>query len=172
MDNSNVKERKSNKRNRKNNLIKFILIIIVLIIISIIIALVLNRNKDKEQINNNNETNTLEEESYIEEIEDGVKINKSSKLNEVKEINGLLITNIQLTTKDGMTTLLADVQNNSGVKTDVKTLQITLLNKDGSELTTVTGIVNGLEIGETTQLNIAMTSDYVNAYDFRVSENK
>lgn len=170
MDNSNVKERKSNKRNRKNNLIKFILIIIVLIIISIIIALVLNRNKDKEQINNNNETNTLEEESYIEEIEDGVKINKSSKLNEVKEINGLLITNIQLTTKDGMTTLLADVQNNSGVKTDVKTLQITLLNKDGSELTTVTGIVNGLEIGETTQLNIAMTSDYVNAYDFRVSE--
>ena len=170
MDNSNVKERKSNKRNRKNNLIKFILIIIVLIIISIIIALVLNRNKDKEQINNNNETNTLEEESYIEEIEDGVKINKSSKLNEVKEINGLLITNIQLTTKDGMTTLLADVQNNSGAKTDVKTLQITLLNKDGSELTTVTGIVNGLEIGETTQLNIAMTSDYVNAYDFRVSE--
>lgn len=170
MDNNNVKERKSNKRNRKNNLIKFILIIIVLIIISIIIALVLNRNKDKEQINNNNETNTLEEESYIEEIEDGVKINKSSKLNEVKEINGLLITNIQLTTKDGMTTLLADVQNNSGVKTDVKTLQITLLNKDGSELTTVTGIVNGLEIGETTQLNIAMTSDYVNAYDFRVSE--
>ena len=139
---------------------------------AIIIALVLNRNKDKEQINNNNETNTLEEESYIEEIEDGVKINKSSKLNEVKEINGLLITNIQLTTKDGMTTLLADVQNNSGVKTDVKTLQITLLNKDGSELTTVTGIVNGLEIGETTQLNIAMTSDYVNAYDFRVSENK
>ncbi len=172
MDNNNVKERKSNKRNRKNNLIKFILIIIVLIIISIIIALVLNRNKDKEQINNNNETNTLKEESYIEEIEDGVKINKSSKLNEVKEINGLLITNIQLTTKDGMTTLLADVQNNSGVKTDVKTLQITLLNKDGSELTTVTGIVNGLEIGETTQLNIAMTSDYVNAYDFRVSENK
>lgn len=172
MDNNNVKERKSNKRNRKNNLIKFILIIIVLIIISIIIALVLNRNKDKEQINNNNETNTLKEESYIEEIEDGVKINKSSKLNEVKEINGLLITNIQLTTKDGMTTLLADVQNNSGAKTDVKTLQITLLNKDGSELTTVTGIVNGLEIGETTQLNIAMTSDYVNAYDFRVSENK
>ena len=172
MDNNNVKERKSNKRNRKNNLIKFILIIIVLIIISIIIALVLNRNKDKEKINNNNETNTLKEESYIEEIEDGVKINKSSKLNEVKEINGLLITNIQLTTKDGMTTLLADVQNNSGVKTDVKTLQITLLNKDGSELTTVTGIVNGLEIGETTQLNIAMTSDYVNAYDFRVSENK
>ena len=172
MDNNNDKERKSNKRNRKNNLKKFILIIIVLIIISIIITLVLNRNKDKEQINNNNETNTLEEESYIEEIEDGVKINKSSKLNEVKEINGLLITNIQLTTKDGMTTLLADVQNNSGVKTDVKTLQITLLNKDGSELTTVTGIVNGLEIGETTQLNIAMTSDYVNAYDFRVSENK
>ena len=170
MDNNNVKERKSNKKSRKNNLIKFILIIIVLIIISIIIALVLNRNKDKEQINNNNETNTLKEESYIEEIEDGVKINKSSKLNEVKEINGLLITNIQLTTKDGMTTLLADVQNNSGVKTEVKTIQITLLDQEGAELTTVTGIVNGLEVGETTQLNISMTSDYVNAYDFRVSE--
>ena len=33
------------------------------------------------------------------------------------------------------------------------------------------GICGGkVEIGETTQLNIAMTSDYVNAYDFRVSE--
>ena len=79
-----------------------------------------------------------------------------------------MITNIQLTTKDGMTTLLADVTNNSGASTEVRPVQITLLKQDGSELVTVTGIIDKLEVGGTTQLNIAMTSNYIEAYDFQV----
>ena len=68
-----------------------------------------------------------------------------------------------------MTTLLADVINNTGSKTEVQTVDITLLDNNGQELTTVTGIISELEAGATTQLNIAMTSDYINAYDFRVT---
>ena len=70
-----------------------------------------------------------------------------------------------------MTTLLADVINNTGSKTEVQTVDITLLDNDGQELTTVTGIISELEAGATTQLNIAMTSDYINAYDFKVTIN-
>ena len=69
-----------------------------------------------------------------------------------------------------MTNLLADVTNKSNSKTGIKTLRITLLDIDGNELTTVTGIVNELEVNASTQLNISMTSDYINAYDFRVVE--
>ena len=139
-------------------------------ILKLLVLVIININ------NNNNKTENItpqgqEEqntESYVEEIETGLKINKSTKLNEAKEVQGLKITNIQLSTKDGMTTLLADVINNSGTKTSLKTVEITLIDKEGNELTKVTGIIDSLDVGESKQLNIGMTSDYVNAYDFKV----
>ena len=121
----------------------------------------------KEEELNQNQSSS--QESYVEEIEEGIKINKSTKLNEVKEVEGLQISNIQLTTEGGMTTLLADVKNNSGAKTEVKQVEITLIREDGSEIAKITGIINELEVGATTQLNISTTYDYVEAYDFLVS---
>lgn len=142
--------------------------VVIIAIIGIVVMLVRNNQSEKTNGNvANGEGNTSN--SYVEEIEDGVKINKSTKLNEAKEIDGLTIANIQLTTESGMTTLLADVTNHSSAKTEVKSIEITLLNEDGAELTKVTGIINALDVGESTQLNIAMTSDYVNAYDFKVN---
>ena len=141
--------------------------IIILLIILIIALISINKNnKNPEKNISNGEENKVE--SYVEEIETGLKINKSTKLNEAKEVQGLKITNIQLSTKDGMTTLLADVINNSGTKTALKTVEITLIDKEGNELTKVTGIIDSLDVGESKQLNIGMTSDYVNAYDFKV----
>ena len=67
-----------------------------------------------------------------------------------------------------MTTLLADVSNNSAQKSNLKMIEIILLDKDGKELTRVNGIIDELEVNEKTQLNIAMTSDYIEAYDFKV----
>ena len=159
--------RRVKKSNKNNKMIKSIMILLVIILAIIgIVFLVKNNSKEDEQ-NQNNETTTRP--SYVEEIESGVKINKSTKLNEAKEVSGYQITNIQLTTESGMTTLLADVTNNTANKTGVQMVDITLLDEDGKELTTVTGIIDELEAGEKTQLNIAMTSDYVNAYDFRVN---
>lgn len=151
----------------KNQVIRIIILLIVIIIGIVICISLLNLKQD---INNNvtgNDTNE-EKESYVEEIENGIKINKSNKLNEAKSVDGLLITNIQLTTKDGMTTLLADVSNNSAQKSNLKMIEIILLDKDGKELTRVNGIIDELEVNEKTQLNIAMTSDYIEAYDFKV----
>ena len=138
-------------------------------------ALLWSKDTVKNKNNNGNTSNRTNQNtstpSYVEEIDSGVKINKSTKLNEAKEISGYQITNIQLTTESGMTTLLADVTNNTGAKTEVQTVDITLLDNNGQELTTVTGIISELEAGATTQLNIAMTSDYINAYDFKVTIN-
>lgn len=162
------KATKRTKKQKKNSKMAKAIITLLIIILAIIgiVFLVKNNNKENEQ-NQNNETTTRP--SYVEEIDSGVKINKSTKLNEAKEVSGYQITNIQLTTESGMTTLLADVTNNTGNKTRVQMVDITLLDEEGKELTTVTGIIDELEAGEKTQLNIAMTSDYINAYDFRVN---
>ena len=159
----------NDKKNKKKiTLNPLIILIVIAVIIAIIVIININNNNNKtENITpqGQEEQNT---ESYVEEIETGLKINKSTKLNEAKEVQGLKITNIQLSTKDGMTTLLADVINNSGAKTSLKTVEITLIDKEGNELTKVTGIIDSLDVGESKQLNIGMTSDYVNAYDFKV----
>ena len=170
--NSRKTEEKSAKRikksNKNNKMIKSIIVILIIILIVIgIIILVKNKNNNGNTSNRTNQNTSTP--SYVEEIDSGVKINKSTKLNEAKEISGYQMTNIQLTTESGMTTLLADVTNNTANKTGVQMVDITLLDEDGKELTTVTGIIDELEAGEKTQLNIAMTSDYINAYDFRVN---
>lgn len=156
------------RKNKKTKGVQLWMVLVIIVVIIIGILLVVQNNNKKQEVSGDTEQTASKKEGYVEEIEDGVKINKSSKLNEAKEIDGLMITNIQLTTKDGMTTLLADVTNNSGVKTEVKPVQITLLKQDGSELVTVTGIIDKLDVGGTTQLNIAMTSNYIEAYDFQV----
>ena len=157
------------KEKRKNNKRVVILLIIVVFLI-ILVTFLFSKNVDEQNNENVAKVNNVEE-SYVEEIEAGVKINKSTKLNEAKEVNGLLVTNIQLTAESGITTLLADVTNNTGNRTEAKVVNITLLDYEGQELTTVTGIIKELNVGETTQLNISLTTDYVNAYDFRVEMN-
>ena len=169
--NSRKTEEKTTKRTKmqkKNSkMIKAIMILLIIILVIVGIIFLVKNNNNENTSNENNQNTSVP--SYVEEIESGVKINKSKKLNEAKEVSGYQITNIQLTTESGMTTLLADVTNNTANKTGVQMVDITLLDEDGKELTTVTGIIDELEAGEKTQLNIAMTSDYVNAYDFKVN---
>ena len=160
---------KKNINQKKRKVLLAGAIIIILIIIGIVLISTLSQRKKNSTEEEVSEAQNNETESYVEEIEEGIKINKSTKLNEAKEIDGLTITNIQLTTEGGMTTLLADVTNNSGSKTPVKQLEITLIREDGSEIAKVSGIINELEAGATTQLNISTTSDYIEAYDFLVN---
>ena len=102
---------KSKKKEKTKNISLFptiIIIVFVIIIAVCIVKIVGNKEKTTEQKNGKNNT-----ESYVEEIQTGVKINKSTKLNEAKQVDGLKVSNIQLTTSNGMTTLLADVTNNT-----------------------------------------------------------
>jgi len=75
---------------------------------------------------------------------------------------------LQLTNKNGQTILLADVKNNGSTATDVILIDVIILDKVGSEIGKVGGIVSPLNAGETTQFNSSMTIDYTNAYDFKI----
>ena len=153
----------TSKHAKRKNELKVIVAFIVVFII-VIIAIIINVNKKEKQ------QTLTEDESYVQEMDDGISINKSIKLNDAKLVNGLLISNIQLTEKDGMTTLLADVTNKTEQKTELKKLKIVLLDESGNEIATMTAFINAINAGETTQLNASTTSNYIKAYDFKVVE--
>ena len=154
----------ASKHAKRKNELKVIVAFIVVFII-VIIAIIINVNKKDAQ------PTSTEDESYVQEMDDGISINKSIKFNEAKLVNGLLISNIQLTEKDGMTTLLADVTNKTEQKTEFKKLKIILLDENENEIATMTAFVNSIEVGETTQLNASTTSNYIKAYDFKIVED-
>jgi len=155
------------KKNKK--IIISILIIITLLMT--IIFFVRNRNEEvnePENENNIESENTVVKEEFVQVLDDGTKLNISDELEKVKNIDGIEISNIQLTHKDGLTVLLADIKNNTGKKTSLKKIDVTLLDKEGKELAKISGLIEEMEIDGTTQLNTVVTSDYANVYDFKV----
>lgn len=147
----------------KKKIVSIIVIVIMIVIFAIGVGIFLNKKDTPEE--------EIIESSPIKELEDGTKLNTRTKLNEAKSVNGLLVSNIQLTEKDGMTTLLANVTNKTETRTEFKRLKIIFLDENGNEISSATAFLNPLEAGETTQLNASATSNYINAYDFKVVEN-
>lgn len=147
----------------KKNEKRMILILLIILAI-VIIAVVVGKNKGNKE---NTDENQVKEE-FVQVQEDGTKVNISSKLAETKTVGAYKIGNIQLTTKDNQSILLADVENVSSSATEMKMIEITLLDKEGNTLETVPGVVKQLQPGETAQLNAGITEDYANSYDFKV----
>ena len=158
------------KRNEKK-LISILLIILAIVLIIFFVIKGKNTKKDSN-IGNNNTTNVqinTQQEEFVQELEDGTKLNISSKLSETKTINDLEIGDIQLTNKGNQTILLANVENKSGKETKQLLIDIVLLDKKGNRLGKLGGIIPPLKNEEKTQLNISSLQDYSNAYDFQVT---
>ena len=150
----------------KKNEKRMILILLVVLVIAIILFVVYNNKKG-----NNNEVTKQENEvveEFVQVLEDGTKLNISTKLNEAKEVNGLKFENIQFTEQNGQSVLLANVTNNSGKATDMTLVDVILLDKNEQEIVKVGGIISPLQPGETKEFNTSMTINYANAYDFKI----
>ena len=144
---------------------RMILILLVILVIAIIIFAV---NKNKKDENTAEGNNVVEE--FVQVLEDGTRLNTSTKLNEMKKFEGLEFGNIQLTNSNGQSVLLADVKNTTQAETGLMLVNVTLIDKNGNELGTVGGIISPLKPGESKQFNTSMTIDYANAYDFKVTK--
>lgn len=151
---------------RKNE--KKTLLITIIIGVIIIGGLILWTNSRKAKPTSGNETNTNTEE-FVEVLEDGSKLNKSEQFSKTKQLDGLEIRDIQFREIGGITTLLATVENKSGKAVEKRWIKVDVLDKSGNTITTVRGIINAMNAGETTQLNMGVTADVANAYDFKVS---
>ena len=145
---------------------RMILILLVVLVIAVVIF-VISKNKTGNK-ENTEENNVVEE--FVQVLEDGTRLNTSTKLNEMKKFEGLEFGNIQLTNSNGQSVLLADVKNTTQAETGLMLVNVTLIDKNGNELGTVGGIISPLKPGESKQFNTSMTIDYANAYDFKVTK--
>ena len=69
-------------------------------------------------IKNNQEDEGTVKEKYVQLLADGSKLNISEKLKENKKIDKLTIKDITLSYQNGVTTLLANVENTSNKKVE------------------------------------------------------
>ena len=161
------------KNRSKFRKIRIATCIIIIIIVLFIVCLKTILKKDIDNTENSENEFVLYNSSiadYVKTSEDGTKINISPKINQDMKLNGLDIKNIQLTCKNGITTLLADVLNNTNKDSGMKNINIKLLDENSKEIRTVSGYIPALKIGETTKLNVSMSSNLIIAYDINFSE--
>ena len=164
-----------NKQGKKNKDLYIVIgVIIVAVVIIAILAVIRNNKQNNEQniVNTNLSANTAQNgtnEEFVQTLSDGSKLNTSTALSATKSVDGLEVSNIQLKAENGITTLLADVKNTTNSDISEKMITITFVDKDGNKITDLSGIVQPLKAGESTQLNTSVTSDISNAYDFKVS---
>ena len=96
------------KTKNNNKKIIIILVIAIILIITLVAIYLINRAGNSDENENNQTENQVE--SYVQEVEDGIKVNTSTAMNTSKTLGDLLITNIQLSNRSGMTSFLADVK--------------------------------------------------------------
>lgn len=144
---------------------QMIAILVAITIIVIILAIVLSKGRKGEV----EEENTTVEEEFVDVLEDGTRLNTSDKLQEKKTIDGMEITNFQLTEKDNVTLLLGTVTNVSTTTKGDYPVNVKIIDKQGNEIITIDAFLGPLEPGESTQFSTSATFDYANAYDFSVT---
>ena len=154
------------KRKKKQGIriVDIVLIIIIAIVIIIVAKKIISSKKTKED----NQIQNTETEQYVTVLDDGTKLNNSSKITENKKLQGLEITNTQITYNDGVTNLLANVKNTTKSNIDMQEVTIVLLDENGKELYQMPGIIEAVKAGETIQFNSSITADFANAYDFKI----
>ena len=126
---------------------------------------------DNEPVNNPQDDQQENKNEYIKTEEDGTRVNTSDKIKKAKfTIDGLEISNIQLSELVGKTSLTADVKNSTEEKKGDIELTITLYKKDGSVLVEMGGYIGTVEAGATSKIDAAATLDYANAYDIKIEK--
>lgn len=103
--------------------------------------------------------------------EDGSKVNNSEQLKKEKNVAGLQLTNITLVEKNGISSLAAEVKNNTGEDMEEFKVRLTILNKDGGIIRELKGSIPAVANGQTGIMNAQITEDISNAYDFRIAKD-
>ena len=155
------------KKKEKKRLLILIVVAIIIILVLFIVRAVLKNNENNNP-QNPSSASTEAGSEYTALYSDGSKLNTSSKLKENKNYQNITISNIQLTTVNGLNRLLANVTNNSSSSTDAQDISLVFVDNQGNTIATVPGVIPALNAGETAQLNASTTKDIINAYDFRI----
>ena len=148
---------------------RWIILLVAVVLIAIVFFVVIiggdKANKEEQNTTTNETTN---EEKYTEQLEDGTKLNTSEEFNSSKKYGNLEISNVQYTSKNGMSVLLADVKNNGTTRHEREVVKITILGENNEVITETYPIIEDIEPGATVQLNASLMADVSDAKDFRI----
>jgi cytoskeletal protein RodZ len=157
----------------KNEKRWIVLLVAVVIIAIVFFVVIIGGNKAKNKEEQNMTTNeTTNEEKYTEQLEDGTKLNTSEEFNSSKTYGNLEISNVQYTSKNGMSVLLADVKNNGTTVHEKEIVKITILGENEEVITEIKPVIGKIEPGETIKLNASVTADVANARDYKIEAVK
>ena len=146
------------------NEIKILCIIIAIIVIAIIIVIV-NQGNNKNKETNINENKEL----YVYNTGNDTKINVSEELNNSKKVGNYEFYNIQFTSKEGQSQLIANIKNNSQTDCTAKLIEITFFDTSKKVIGKINGVISPIKAGGTTAFSTNVSADYVNAYDFEIT---
>lgn len=156
--------------------ILFIILAIIVVIAIIVASVGIVKNKDKNKAQEQQNEDVKQElqisniENYVGELNDGSKISTNANMNQESDLGDLHLSNIRLTLKNGVTTFRAIVNNNGNNKTELKNITLKLFDENNNELVSAKGILNEIESGANQELAISITSNYINANSYKVSE--
>lgn len=144
----------------------------VLIVVIVVALIIKNTKKDENMVQNQAQTDNKTQLEYAIELDDGTKLNTSKELNSTKKYKDLEISNIQYTSKDGNSELLADVKNVGTTVHEDEIVKLSIIGANGEVITTLSPIIGKVEPGETIKLIATVTADVVNAKDIKIEEKK
>ncbi|MCI8481731.1 MAG: YcfL family protein [Clostridia bacterium] len=153
-------------KSKEKRMLVTIAIIGIIIIASLLIWKSTN-TKEELQPEKEEQQNTITEK-YVTVLENGMKLNKSDKLNQTRSLNGIEISEIQLTYQDGQSVILATVRNTTNNDIDLTPVKITLYDDQNNILEEINGLISPVKKGESVQLNMGVGTDYANAYDLKI----
>lgn len=157
--------------NKEKKVIFTLIGIMAVVLIIVLIVRGVNK-KPVEQQGNVNTENKANEEQYVTQLDDGTKLNNSTNLNNKKTYKTIEISNLQFTSKNGGSALLADLKNTG--KTDFAGEEVTLvlIGENNETIKEIPTAIQSMKAGETKQWNILLTADVVNVKDIKIEVKK
>jgi len=162
----------------KEKKVVFTLIAIFAIILIIVIIVKNSENEtpntpvgNTPTPNTSNIINTANEEKFVTQLQNGVKLNNSTELSKTKKYKNLEISNIQFTYGNGNSTILAQVKNTGTSKHERELVTISILDENNQEIGDMIAVLSELEPGETKELNATSSSNIVNAKNIEIKGN-
>ena len=154
----------------KDNEKKAIAVLVVITVIVIIIAIVRSTGKKEEP--KDEKVAEVSQEEFVQLLDDGTRLNTSEDLKKTKTIDGMEITNIQLTEKGNQTLLLGNIKNTTDTTKGGFIADVTVLDKQGNEIITIDAYIGEIKPGESQQFSTSATFDYANANDFKIEKKQ
>lgn len=158
----------------KDNKFIIILVIVLIMVIAIVGLLAWGLNDSKNE--NMPSQTQIEEDSmltgskYVTEEIKGLRINNSEKVKETKYLDGLEIKITQLSSIDNRTTFLGTAKNTTNERIEASDIILIIYDDKGNELAkeNIGNVIQPVDANQEIELNISITNDYANAYDFKL----